>query len=94
MADLIVEVVGHQTGTINQCLDLAKRGGTILAFGVPGKDIYNFRFSDFFRKNIRLIGSVTPDVQNDFPLAMDMITQRRIDVSPIITHHHSSSAVH
>jgi threonine dehydrogenase-like Zn-dependent dehydrogenase len=87
MADLVVEMVGHQTETINHCIDLVKRGGTILAFGVPDDAIYDFRFSDFFRKNIRFIGSVGPEAQNDFPLAMDMITQGRIDVSPTITHH-------
>ena len=87
MADLVVEMVGHQTETINQCLDLVKRGGTILAFGVPDAAIYNFRFGDFFRKNIHFIGSVGPDVQSDFPLAMDMISQGRMEVSPIITHH-------
>ena len=27
-----------------------------------------------------------PDAQNNFPLAMDMIAQGRIDVSPMITH--------
>jgi len=87
MADLVVEIVGHQTETINQCLKLVKRGGTILAFGVPDDAIYDFHFGSFFRKNIQFIGSVGPDVQNDFPLAMDMIVQGRFDVSPIITHH-------
>lgn len=86
MADLVVEVVGHQTETINQCLDLLKRGGAILAFGVPDDEIYPIRFANLFSKNIKLIGSVGPDVQNDFPLAMDMIAQGRIDVSPMITH--------
>ncbi|MDE0482130.1 MAG: zinc-binding dehydrogenase [Candidatus Poribacteria bacterium] len=87
MADLVVEVVGHQTETINTCLKLLKRGATLLAFGVPDDEVYNFNFSEFFRNNIRIIGSVGPDVPNDFPLAMDMIAQERIDVSPIITHH-------
>ncbi len=87
MADLVVEVVGHQTETINTCLKLLKRSGTLLAFGVPDDEVYDFHFAEFFRKNIRFIGSVGPDVQNDFPLAMDMIAQGRIDVSPIITHH-------
>ena len=87
MADLVVEIVGHQTETINQCLDMVKRGGTILAFGVPDDEVYGFNYSQFFRHNVRLIGTVGPDVQNDFPLAMDMITQGRFDVSPIITHH-------
>lgn len=86
MADLVVEVVGHQTETINTCLKLLKREGTLLAFGVPDDEVYDFHFAEFFRKNIQFIGSVGPDVQNDFPLAMDMIAQGRIDVSPIITH--------
>ena len=87
MADLVVEAVGHQTETINQCLNLVKQGGTILAFGVPDDDIYDFHFGDFFKKNVRFIASVGPDVQKDYPLAMDMISQGRIAVSPIITHH-------
>lgn len=86
MADLVVEAVGHQTETINDCLNLVKPGGTILAFGVPDDDVYDFHFGGFFHKNVRFIASVGPDVQNDFPLAMDMISQGRIDVSPIITH--------
>ena len=87
MADLVIEVVGHQTETINECLQLLKRDGTLLAFGVPDTQIYDFHFADFFRKNIRFIGSVGPDTPNDFPLAMDMIAQGRLDVAPIITHH-------
>lgn len=87
MADLVIEVVGHQTETINTCLQLLKQDATLLAFGVPDDEVYDFRFAEFFRKNIRFIGSVGPDVPNDFPLAMDMIAQERIDVSPIITHH-------
>lgn len=87
MADLVVEVVGHQTETINHCLHLLKREGTLLAFGVPDDQTYDFHFADFFRKNINFIGSVGPDAPNDFPLAMDMIVQGRLDVAPIITHH-------
>lgn len=87
MADLVVEIVGHNQDTVNLCLKLTKRLGTVLAFGVPDDDVYAFNYSEFFRNNITLIGSVGPDSLNDYPLAMDMIAQRRIDVSPIITHH-------
>lgn len=87
MADLVVEIVGHQMETINTCLRLVKRNGTVLAFGVPDHKIYDFRYSDFFRKNATFIGSVGLDVQTDVPLAMDMLRQGRIDVSPMITHH-------
>ena len=87
MADLAVEVVGHQMETINQCMDLVKRNGTVLAFGIPDEDIYAFHYRTLITKNIQVIGSVRPEAQRDFPLAMDMIAQGRIDVSPMITHH-------
>lgn len=87
MADLTVEAVGHQMETINQCMDLVKRDGTVLAFGIPDEDIYAFHYRTLITKNIRVIGSVQPEAQRDFPLAMDMIAQGRIDVSPMITHH-------
>lgn len=87
MADIVIEAVGHQPDTINACLDLVKRGGTVVAFGVPDEKIYAFRFADFFRKNICLIGSVGQEVHTDVPLAMDMIMQGRINVAPLITHH-------
>jgi threonine dehydrogenase-like Zn-dependent dehydrogenase len=86
MADLVVEAVGHQIETLNQCLDMVKEGGTILAFGVPDEEIYPLFFRRLFYQNISLIGSVHPEMKLDFPLAMDMITQERINVSPIITH--------
>jgi len=87
MADLAVEAVGHQMGTINQCMELVKRGGTVLAFGIPDDEVYTLNYSRLVVGNIRVVGSVHPDAQRDFPLAMDMIAQGRIDVSPIITHH-------
>jgi len=86
MGDIVVEAVGHQTGTINQCLKMVKRGGTVLAFGVPDEKVYPIRYRDFFRRNVRLIGSVMPEAQRDFPLAMDMIVQGRVDVAPMLTH--------
>ena len=87
MADLVVEIVGHNQQTVNFCLKLAKRLGAVLAFGVPDEDVYAFQYGEFFRKNVTMIGSVGPDSQNDYPLAMDMIAQGRLDVSPLITHH-------
>ena len=86
MADVVVEAVGHQTETLNMCIPLVRRCGTILAFGVPDDEIYPQQFREMFYKNLTLIGSVVPDAQDDFPLAMDMIDQGRIDVTPLLTH--------
>jgi threonine dehydrogenase-like Zn-dependent dehydrogenase len=58
----------------------------VLAFGVPDDQVYGVDFSRIIRQNITLIGTIGPDVQNDFPMAMDMIVQGRVNVAPMITH--------
>ena len=52
MADVVIEAVGHQPDTINDCLDLVKRGGTVVAFGVPDQKIYPFRFAEIGRAHV------------------------------------------
>ena len=87
MADLVFEAVGHQTDTVSLAMSLVRRRGTVVAFGVPDEEVYeDFSFTTFFRKNITLIGTVGPDMVPCYPLARDWIAQRRIDVSPLITH--------
>jgi threonine dehydrogenase-like Zn-dependent dehydrogenase len=86
MADLVVEAVGQQTDTLNQCLDLVKDRGTILGFGITVENVYPFRYGEFFRRNLTLIGSVGPEVQHDYPLALEWIVQGRVHVAPLITH--------
>ena len=90
MADVVIEAVGRQA-TINQSLELVPRGGTVVFFGVPDKDTttgdaFPFEFVKFFRKELKLIASVGPDPVEDHGLALKLITQGRIDVSPLITH--------
>lgn len=87
MADICVEVVGHQMETVNTCMKYVRRRGTILCFGVPDHVNYqNLSYQEFFRQNLSLIASVGPDVVPNFSLARDLIAQGRIDVSPIVTH--------
>lgn len=86
LADVVVEAVGHNQETLNQCVDLARSRGTILAFGVPDEAIYSIRFSDFFRRNLTLIPAVGPECPTDFALAVDWIAQGRLDVTPLLTH--------
>lgn len=87
MADLVVEAVGHQMGTVNLCMGLTRRLGTLLCFGVPDCEFYDgFRYFEFFRKNLKLISSVGPDVVPNFSLARDLIARGVVDVSPLVTH--------
>ena len=85
MADLAIEMVGHNFETINTCIDAVKRLGTVLGFGVPDDDVYPIDYSKIIRKNIQVLGSIGPEAQADFPLAMNWIAEGRIDVSPILT---------
>lgn len=86
MADLVVEVVGHQTETLNACMKLLRRLGTLLCFGVPDDVYYPFAYAEFFRLNLNLISTVGPNVQPNFSLARDLIAQGRVDVAPLVTH--------
>ena len=85
MADVAFEMVGHNTDTINTCLDVVKRLGTVLCFGVPDEEVYPIHYPKIIRKNLSVIGSIGPQAQADFPLAMRWIAEGRVDVSPIIT---------
>ena len=86
MADVAFEMVGHNVETINTCIDAVKRLGTVLCFGVPDEEVYPVDYQKIIRKNLSVIGSIGPEAQADFPLAMDWIAEGRVDVSPIITH--------
>tara|TARA_B100000700_G_scaffold146051_1_gene162524 strand:+ start:1813 stop:2769 length:957 start_codon:yes stop_codon:yes gene_type:complete len=86
MADVAIEMVGHNTETVNTCIDSVKRLGTVLCFGVPDEDIYPIEYRKIIRKNVSVIGTIGTEAQADFPLAMRWIAEGRIDVSPIITH--------
>jgi len=93
MADMVVEVVGHEDQVFNLCTDLSKDGGRILFFGVPPERIDGLLWRKLFWKNIEVTTSVGPDFGIDFPLAMQWIAEGRIDVKPIITHRYPFEAI-
>lgn len=86
MVDLAIEAVGKDS-TVNDCCRLVKRNGTVITFGVPRKSVYDFEFQVFFSKEVKLLGSLGPDVQSEFPIAVDLIANGEIDVMPLISHH-------
>ena len=85
MVDLAIEAVGKDS-TVNDCIALTRRSGIVLVFGVPRKSVYELTFSDLFRKELKLLGTVGPEVQIDFPPAVDLVANDRINVSHIISH--------
>jgi threonine dehydrogenase-like Zn-dependent dehydrogenase len=87
LPDIVIECVGHADQQLNLCIELCGHGGQILSFGVPPEIINGLRWRDLFFKNVSVFTSVGPDFGRDFPLAMQWISEGRIDVAPIITHH-------
>jgi L-iditol 2-dehydrogenase len=84
--DIIIEAVGHQMNTINDCLELVKYSGTVLAFGVPDHLVYALEYETFFRKNAHLIACVTPDWAKYLARAHDFYLENQEDLSQLITH--------
>ena len=87
-ADVVIEAVGHAGQQLNLCVDLCRKNGKLFSFGVPPREALDgVEWSKLFFKNIRVYTSVNPDFELDFPLAMQWISEGRVDMSPIITHH-------
>jgi L-iditol 2-dehydrogenase len=84
--EIIVEAVGHQTETINDCLELIQFQGTILAFGVPDQPVYAIAYETFFRRNAHLLAVVTPEWQTYFERSGDLFVSNQEELSSLITH--------
>lgn len=58
--DLVVEAVGHQVGTLDDAIEVAAPGGTVLYFGNPDELYYPVRFGTLMDKNLTLHAGRTP----------------------------------
>lgn len=81
--DVCIEAVGHQMTTINDCLELVRKYGTVVAFGVPDQAVYALEYEVFFRKNARLMATVTPDWEEYLARARDLYRDNRAVLSPL-----------
>jgi threonine dehydrogenase-like Zn-dependent dehydrogenase len=88
-ADICIEAVGHQMDTLNDCFELVKNRGTVVAFGVPDHLVYAIEFETFFRKNAHLIASVTPEWSEYLAKARDLYLSFRQELDPFVTHRFS-----
>jgi L-iditol 2-dehydrogenase len=84
--EICIEAVGHQMDTVNDCIELVKKQGTVLAFGVPDHTIYAIEYEIFFRKNAALIAAVTPDWSEYLAKARDVFIAHRQELENLVTH--------
>lgn len=85
-ADICIEAVGHQMDTINDCLELVRKRGTVMAFGVPDHMVYALEYETFFRKNATLIATVTPEWTEYMSKAQDLFITNQEEMSGFVTH--------
>jgi L-iditol 2-dehydrogenase len=84
--DICIEAVGHQMDTLNDALQLVRKRGTVLAFGVPDHPVYALEYEIFFRKNAILMATVTPDWTDYLAKAQDLFLANQKELSALITH--------
>jgi L-iditol 2-dehydrogenase len=84
--DIIIEAVGHQMDTINDCIELVRKYGTVVAFGVPDHPVYSLEYEIFFRKNAVLMATVTPDWSTYLAKARDLFLANTGELSALVTH--------
>jgi L-iditol 2-dehydrogenase len=85
-ADICIEAVGHQMDTVNDCMELVRKRGTILAFGVPDHNVYALEYETFFRKNAVLVATVTPEWTAYMSKAQDLFIENKNELSKLVTH--------
>jgi L-iditol 2-dehydrogenase len=84
--DICVEAVGHQMDTINDCLELVRKRGTVVAFGVPDHPVYAMEYETLFRKNAVLMATVTPEWAEYLLKAQDIYLRNSSELLKFVTH--------
>jgi L-iditol 2-dehydrogenase len=85
--EIIIEAVGHQMETLNDCFELVQKRGTVLAFGVPDQPVYAVEYETLFRKNLHLVASVTPVWSEYLIKALEVFLSAREELGRLVTHH-------
>jgi threonine dehydrogenase-like Zn-dependent dehydrogenase len=84
--EICIEAVGHQMDTLNDCIELVRKQGTVLAFGVPDHPVYAIEYEILFRKNLSLMAAVTPDWSEYLIKARDLLSANRVVLETLVTH--------
>jgi len=88
LADLVVEAAG-EVASINLTIDLVRKYGEILYYGIPREQGFLFNFEGLFRKCCRantIVGAAVEENQTSTRMAIDLIASGVADAKPILTH--------
>jgi len=86
MADVVVDVTAYATAAVNQAIDLARRGGTVVLAGTKGpKPIPDFLSDRIVVKELTLMGAFGVDYDN-YERAIRLIESGKYPLERIHTH--------
>ena len=82
-ADVVMETAGSSK-TLQQTIDVVKRGGVIVVVGMGADDVIPFNFGKMMGK----VAEIKPifRYKNQYPVAIKALAAGKIDVSGIVTH--------
>lgn len=88
--DISIEGTGASS-SLNSCIEITKKSGTILALGNPHDDIIleKSTYWKILRNQLKLIGTWNSEFnteQSDWLKIRNLITEGKLDLSPLITH--------
>ncbi len=82
-ADVVVDAVGSQ---LPVALDLVRKSGRIVLFGIRQHERAEVAQSRITRDELTLLGGYVGRPENVFPTAVRILEQRRPDLEPLVTH--------
>lgn len=88
--DCVLEGTGHQSG-VKKCLEVVKSQGRCVFMGNPDGDVLMERdtYWQILRKELKIFGtwnSSYSENQNDWKESIKAMSEKKIDVRPLITH--------
>lgn len=88
MADIVVEAAG-EAESIRLAVNLVRKHGAILYFGVPRIETMEFPIFELFRKTVvvrTIVGALSDPNHECTRMALDLIERGDANVGPMITH--------
>lgn len=80
-ADVVIDAVGSQLGA---CLEMVRKAGRIVLFGVDNTCITPVRQFDITDRELQIVGAMVG--QDTFPIAINLLEQGAFDLGPLVTH--------
>ncbi len=91
-ADLVIECVGS-VETLARAVEIARVGGSILAYGTISETEGSFPYYSLYYKEL-LVGHPRSARASDFPTAIETVASGKVDLAPLVSHRFPLSRIH